>query len=227
MGQILRKDRGSVLNIEGLQTRAHIDDGSGLRQLEDITSETTTRVGVSVSCAKGISTLGPDALCVWLLNGDGDLALEEQGRSVSVFEDVHLLNTHKIGWVFDIVHQVFIGGTALVINQVQSIDTSWVNDKARVHEHTEGVNGLGLTGPFVEDGLPDESELNDVAIAGCIHDFVTANGHWHKLSLESGCDHADFDIGADSFVGLHVEALKSVGTINFGDEVGMEADDNG
>ena len=51
--------------------------------------------------------------------------------------------------------------------------------------------------------------------------FVSADRHGHDLGLESSGDFRYLDLGADGLVGFHVEALHSVGTIDFGHELKM------
>ena len=46
------------------------------------------------------------------------------------------------------------------------------------------------------------------------------------MGLETSGQHGDFNFGADGLIGFHVEALDLVSAINFGDELGMERDDD-
>ena len=72
---------------------------------------------------------------------------------------------------------------------------------------------------FVVDGITDKCELNRGAGGSSREDLVTAHGHGHDLCLEAGGQHADFELRADGLVGLHVEALDTVGAVDLGLEL--------
>ncbi len=91
------------------------------------------------------------------------LALELQRRSIGILEHVHLFDGHQIGWVFEVVHEVFVDGASLVGDQVEAVTLSIV-DKARVHVHAECVSCVRVARPFVEHALTDECKLHRLAV---------------------------------------------------------------
>lgn len=60
----------------------------------------------------------------------------------------------------------------------------------------------------------------------CPSYLVLADRHGNNLGLEGCCELGDLQLSADSLVGLHVEALDSIGTIDLGHELWMERDDD-
>ncbi|GMR60588.1 hypothetical protein PMAYCL1PPCAC_30783, partial [Pristionchus mayeri] len=109
--------------------------------------------------------------------------------------------------------------------------------------------GLGLASPLVVHLLSDKGEVDGLSIGSSLEDVVAADGHRHCYGGEAGSQVGHLNILRDGLVGLHVEALDAVGTINLrtrsmlsvrvrlgggreaiahlGHELGMEGDDDG
>jgi hypothetical protein len=175
----------------------------------------------SSSSTSGCSACRSSALCSRIFHEDGDLALEEKLSTIGVFEHVRFNSGHQIGWVFEVVQKESIDGTSIVIQEFDFITIS-VIDEARVNGHTEHIGCFTITGPFVVDLLTDKGELDWLTGWTTVEDFVSADGHRHQLGLELGGEHADFQLGRDGLVCLHVEALDAVHSIDFRLKLGME-----
>lgn len=48
--------------------------------------------------------------------------------------------------------------------------------------------------------------------------LISTNRHGDDLCLEGSCNLRYFDLGANSLVGFHIEALNSICAIDFGEE---------
>lgn len=57
--------------------------------------------------------------------------------------------------------------------------------------------------------------------------LVFADGHRHNLRQEGGGDFGDLKLGANSLLGLHIEALNAIGSVHLSDELRMERDHDG
>ena len=57
--------------------------------------------------------------------------------------------------------------------------------------------------------------------------LVTADGHRNNLGLEGSSKIGYFDLSRDGLVGFHVEALDSVSSVDLGDELRMEGNNDG
>jgi len=132
---------------------------------------------------------------------------------------------HEVSWVFQVVEQELVESAAFIVENLDGITIAIV-DGARVDNSAEGVDGFRVTGPFVVDLLTDGGELDGLAGWSTVEDFVSADWHGNNLGLEGGGKIRDLDLGADSLVGFHVEALDSVGTIDLGDELRVEGNHN-
>lgn len=125
--------------------------------------------------------LRASAFAVGLLDGDADLALVEELRTVRVFVDVSFLPGHKISRVLQVVEQEFVEGAAFVVEDLDGIAVSII-DGARVDDGAEGVNGLGVTGPFVVDLLTNGGELDGLAGWSTIEDLEIIQQTENKLT---------------------------------------------
>ena len=75
------------------------------------------------------------------------------------------------------------------------------------------------------DLLPRSKHTPWVKLQGNCY-LVFADGHWDNLGLEGGGEVGHLKLGGHSLVGFHVEALDAVGTVDLGDELRMEADND-
>jgi hypothetical protein len=167
-----------------------------------------------------LSALRTAAWLIGIFDDNCDLTLELEYRSVGILENVHLLDGHQISGVFDIVHQILVNGATLIGDQIETVIIA-INNKARVHGHTERVHCIRITSPFVEHALSDDRKAHRLT-SGRVEDFVSTHRHGYDLCLEAGGDFADFDARAHGLVRLHVEALYGNGTIDFRHEARME-----
>jgi len=174
----------------------------------------------------GLLALWSGALTVWFLDENFDLTLEVESGAIGVFEDPRTLTSHEISWIFEIAEQIFVECAALVVQQLNTITLTIIN-KAAIDTHAECIDGFGITGPFVIHTTSDNYVFDGLSGCGLVQNLITADRHWNVVALEAGREHADFQLGRNCLVGFHVEALNSVGTIDFGLELGMERDDDG
>lgn len=204
--------------------------------------------------ARWLGTLRTGTLAMRLLDRDADLALVEELGTVRVLVNVGFLTSHQIGRVLQVVEKELVESTPFFVQDLDSVAVPVV-DSARMNNGAESIGGLAVTSPLnssvqsahqlrkylVIDLLADGGELDGLAgwtsfedlnsfeldtSRSCSSYLVLADRHGNNLSLEGCCEFGDLQLSADSLVGLHVEALDSVGTIDLGHELWMERDDD-
>jgi hypothetical protein len=77
---------------------------------------------------------------------------------------VDLLDGHQVVDIIDISEHKLVLGTTALIEKIESILTSWVDDVARVYVHAERVNSVRIARPFVKHWHTDDGKFDWVAV---------------------------------------------------------------